>query len=117
MINFKKYSAKNMNKKQKILNDLKILLNKNFSDQIAKIILYGSQIDHNHKKNSDYDILIILKKQYDWKLKNRIYDLLYEIDLKHDIVTDIKIISLEELETIRGKLPYIQNALQYGIQL
>lgn len=101
---------------QIILNDLKTILNTNFPNLIDKIILFGSQLKSDFQEHSDFDILIILNNNYDWKLEIKIIDLCYEIDLKYSIVTDIKIISNKELSEPRGKQTYIQEALLTGLQ-
>ena len=62
-------------------------------------------------------ILIITKKSYDWKFENEIYDACFDINLKFDIVTDIKIISYDELSTLKGKQPFIQHAMHDGITI
>ena len=105
-----------MNKK-KILKELKALLVKEFSDYIDKVVLFGSQALDTASQHSDYDILVILEKDYDWQLEDAILDLCYEIDLKYDIVTDVKLISTRELDTIKGKQPFIVNALEQGIMV
>lgn len=100
--------------KDKISKEVKQLLIDNFGEIIDNVILYGSQSSGNLKEHSDYDYLIILKTDYDWKLKKRIQDVCWEIDYKYDIVTDIKIISVNELKTIKGKQLFIQSAIQEG---
>ena len=52
-----------------------------------------------------------------WKLKNKIHDKIYDIDLKYDIFTDLKLISKNELKTFKGKQPFILEALENGIVL
>jgi hypothetical protein len=37
------------------------------------------------------------------------------IDLQYDIVTDVKIIAESELDTPKGRQPYIQQALAQGL--
>jgi len=108
-----------MNKSQKkqIVKELKQLLVNSFPDYIDKVIFFGSQIRNDYREFSDYDILIVLKKSYDWKLKNQIYDKTWEIGFKYDIVTDIKLISNDELNTVRGKQPFIQQAFEKGISI
>lgn len=103
-----------MNKIQ-LLNEIKQKLQSEFPGDIDKIILFGSQVKGKSTSNSDYDILIIVNKNYDWKFKNKIYDIIYDFDLMYDILTDIKIISTEELTTIKGKQPFILEAFKYGI--
>ncbi len=102
---------------QQAMHELKELLVKNFPDYIDRVILFGSRAQGKAHRYSDYDILIILKKSYDWKFKDEIYDKTWEIDYKYDILTDVKLISNEELKTIKGKQPFILDALETGIVL
>ena len=67
---------------------------------------------------SDYDVLIILKNDYDWKYRRLISGLCYEIDLKYDIIIDSKIISLNELNhSIKGKDPLFLDAIKDGLHI
>jgi predicted nucleotidyltransferase len=105
-----------MTDNQIVLKDLKDILNNNFPDLIESVILFGSQINNTYSEFSDFDILVILKENYDWKLQNKIIDLCYEIDLKYNIVTDIKVISKAELNEPRGRQSYITQALSTGLR-
>ncbi len=102
---------------KRVLKELKELLVRSFPDYIDKVILFGSQARGDAGEFSDYDILIVLKKSYDWKLKNQIYDKTWEIGFKYDILTDIKLISNDELKTVKGKQPFIQQAFEQGISV
>ena len=102
---------------KKAMNELKELLVTSFPDYIDKVVLFGSQAKGEAQDYSDYDILVILKKEYDWKLKHQIYDKTWEIDFKYDILTDIKLISKYDLNTIVGKQPFIMDALESGVVL
>ena len=64
-----------MNKANKIqiLSELKSLLLKHFSNNIEKILLFGSQATDTGSEHSDYDVLIILRSSYDWHTKNAIF--------------------------------------------
>ncbi len=99
------------------LQELKALLIERYPDYIDQVIVFGSQVNGTARDYSDYDILLILEKPYDWRFENEIYDTCYDINLKYDIVTDVKIISQAELQTLRGKQPFIQNAIHEGIKL
>ena len=72
--------------------DLNILLKKRFADDLLDIVLFGSHANGRNRKDSDYDILIIMKKKADWKIEREISDLCYEIDLKYNITTDTHVI-------------------------
>lgn len=102
---------------QAALQELKSLLVKKYPEHIDQLIVFGSQIDGTAREYSDYDLLLILSTPYDWRFENGIYDTCSEINVKYDIVTDVKIISRQELHTLRGKQPYIQHALHHGIRL
>lgn len=102
---------------QQAMQELKDLLVTTFPDDIENVILFGSRVTGDAGEYSDYDVLVILKNEYDWKFKNEIYDTTWEIDFKHDILTDVKVISVGELQTIKGKQPFIQDALEEGVVL
>lgn len=109
-----KIYAMRVNKKI-VLNDLNHLLKSRFSDNLRDVVLFGSQIYGNANKDSDYDILIILRQKADWKTEREISDICYEIDLKYDIITDTHILSEAELSTLRGKQPVFVNAISNGL--
>lgn len=101
--------------KKVVLNDLSYLLKSRFSDNLKDIVLFGSQVYGKVHKDSDYDILIILKQKTDWKTEREISDICYEIDLKYNIITDTHIMSESELLTLRGKQPIFVNAISNGL--
>jgi predicted nucleotidyltransferase len=103
-----------MNRKA-VLNDLSNLLRARFSDNLKDVVLFGSQADGKIHQDSDYDFLIILKQQADWKTEREISDICYEIDLKYNIITDTHILSESEFSTLRGKQPIFINALSNGL--
>jgi len=105
-----------LQKKLKILKELKTLLVENFGGNIKDVILFGSRAGKASSKNSDFDILVILNNDYDWKYKKRIIEVSFEIDLKYEILTDIKIISAAELgNSVKGLHPLYEEAINQGI--
>ena len=100
-----------------IAQKLKDVLSQRFGNIIDRIILFGSRSRGNAQPDSDYDILIVLITDYDWLKENDILDACYEIDLEYNLVTDIKIISLQELGSLKGKQPFIVHAVAEGIPL
>ena len=100
-----------------IAQKLKEVLCRRFGNIFDRIILFGSRSRGNAQPDSDYDILIVLKTDYNWLLENDILDACYEIDLEYNLVTDIKIISLQELGSLKGKQPFIVHAVAEGIPL
>lgn len=99
-----------------ILQDLKNHLSEHFGDEVIQVILFGSQARNEEHKGSDFDILVILKSKYDWRLKEKILDLCYDINLKYDIFIDVHLLADEEINELRGIQPIFQNAILYGIR-
>ncbi len=97
-----------------IIKELKEGLQKKFNI-VSDVILFGSQATRNAFEFSDYDILVIISHPVSWQQQREIADEIYSIDLKYNILTDVKIISKPELKTLRGKQPFIQRALREGI--
>ncbi len=102
---------------KRAMKELKSLLIKNYPHLIDKVILYGSRAENKDTEYSDYDILLILKTEIDRKMEENVLDIAYDIILKYDIMTDLKMISNDDLRTIKGCLPYVRAALNKGIEL
>ena len=100
---------------QKILIDLKQHLQKQYGDSIQDVVLFGSQARGDSSEYSDYDILIVLDKDYTGSDENKILDLCYDIDLKYNILLDIHLLSKREINSKRGKQPIFSNALKSGL--
>lgn len=100
---------------KKIVKSIKSILLEKTTQNIKDVILFGSRNTGNADEFSDYDILIILDQDYDWIIEDKIYDLCYDVMLEADIIIDVKIISVNELNSDRGKQPYIQNAINTGL--
>ena len=98
-----------------IVKELKQILVDKLGDDVAEVVLFGSQLKGTAHQDSDVDVLIVLNSDYDWKKKREISDLCYGIDLKYDIFLDTQLISLNELKnSIRGKHPLFTDALKEG---
>ena len=50
--------------KSSVLNQLKLYLSEIYQNQLEKIILFGSQVRGDETPESDFDILIILRKPF-----------------------------------------------------
>jgi predicted nucleotidyltransferase len=90
-----------------------------FGNDIKEVILFGSRAKGDATINSDYDILIILnKKDYSWKYKYQINEVIYDLELENDIIIDSHILSDYEVNnSLRGSQPIFINAIDNGIYL
>ena len=101
---------------EKVLNRIKNILLE--TGIVESIILFGSRAYGNSStENSDYDILIISKKELDWQEQDHIFDLLYSVQLEHDVVLDLHFLAKAEIDTIRGRQPIFQKALEEGLSV
>jgi len=90
-----------------------------FGNDIKEVILFGSRAKGDATINSDYDILIILnKKDYSWKYKYQINEVIYDLELENDIIIDSHILSDYEVNnSLRGSQPIFINAIDNGVYL
>ena len=99
-----------------ILKELKRDLVSRFGDDINDVILFGSQASGKSAEDSDYDILILLSNDYDWKYQNLLFDKAFDVGLKYQVLFDLHFLSLNERNnSLKGKEPLIIHALEKGI--
>ncbi len=102
--------------KRILLEKVKNFLVARFGQDIQDVILFGSRVTGTAHEDSDYDVLIILNRDYDWQYRHNIISAIYELELEHDVFIDAKIISEPELHhTIKGKHPLFVDAIREGI--
>ncbi len=90
---------------------------KNLDGQIEAIYLFGSQARGTAHAGSDYDILIVVK-QKDRRLKDRIYDITVDVFLQTGADLSLKILRREDFERLSTlHTPFIEHVLREGIKL
>jgi len=63
-----------------------------YSDKIQRAALFGSKVRGDYTKHSDIDILLIVADDK-WKFRSAIWKIAAEIDLKYDMLLDVRVIS------------------------
>lgn len=66
-------------------------LRKAYGKQIHKAILFGSKARGDATSDSDIDILLLVADET-WKLKDGIVDIAADINLKYDLLIDVRVI-------------------------
>jgi len=94
-----------MKNAQIILRQLKNHLIQNLGDSVKDVILFGSRIRDKTSDDSDYDVLILLDRDYTGSDENTILDL----------CLDVHLLSMKELSSKRGRQPIYRNAVESGI--
>jgi predicted nucleotidyltransferase len=100
------------------IKNLNTELKKALGEDLKNVVLFGSRAGKKAGKESDFDVLIILNSECDKNCRSAILNVIYNIELKHDIFIDFKIISTFELnQTLRGKQPLFIDAVNNGLYL
>ena len=92
---------------------IKILLKKN----LVNIRLFGSKARGDFRKESDIDILLILKKK-SWDLIDKIYDVVIDVEIEHNSQISLKIYSEAEFNRIKDyETFFYKNITKEGVSL
>lgn len=65
---------------------------------VVGLYFFGSRANNTFNEDSDYDIAIILNKNIDWRLKDKLQGIVYDIMLENDIIIDSHIFTKNEIE-------------------
>jgi len=105
-----------MKKRDKILQEAKTRLVAAFGDKIKDVILFGSRAWGKPHRWSDWDFVVVVRGEYDWKFRHAVVDVMWGIDSDYDVYIQTLVISEQELKhSIRGVQPIFTTALQKGI--
>lgn len=99
-----------------ILSKLEKHFKTTYKDDLEKIILFGSQARGEARVNSDIDILVILKNQFDSYQENKRNSyFISELCLQYDIVITCLLINSTKWHS--GNNAFIRNIKREGIPL
>lgn len=107
-----------LNEKEKIaVKEFKVKLLERLKNKIVLIKLFGSKARGDFRKDSDIDILIVLKGE-DRIARNEVYDLATEILLERDIYISVKVFFESEFRYLNS-IPtiFMQFVNKEGIDL
>ncbi len=99
------------------LLELKGML-KNFFGPEVELYLFGSVARKDYRPDSDIDILVLMPGLVDTDVKERVIDLSYEIELKHDVVFGIVVRSKEFWQSpMAAVMPFHQTLQNEGLRI
>lgn len=105
-----------MKKRDKILQEAKARLVAAFGDKIKDVILFGSRAWGRPHRWSDWDFLVVVRGEKDWRIVHEIRWAMAKLDLEFDVFTQTLVVSEYELKhTLRGYEPIFVKALTQGL--
>lgn len=98
------------------VEQLKQKLSRDFG--LAKLILFGSKARGDSHRESDLDVLIVLRDEFDWRTKHAIFDVCFDIGLEHDVVFQPVVLSRARYDDPLTKAtPLCQNVAEEGVAI
>ena len=84
---------------------------------IEKVILYGSFARGTNDKDSDVDIMVIVKNELDKFTEDKLSDFIVDMNLKYDKVFSVIDVNVHEFIKWADTLPFYKNVNREGIVL
>ncbi|QCS48357.1 nucleotidyltransferase domain-containing protein [Picosynechococcus sp. PCC 11901] len=100
----------------RILEQLRDHFQKNYQDNLVDIILFGSQARGDAAPDSDIDILVLLKNQFDSYQENKANSqFIADLCLQYDTVISCFLMNFETWQNTNNA--FIRNVRQEGVSL
>ena len=84
----------------------------------AEVILYGSRARGDARTDSDYDLLVLVDREVDWKLEDQIRQCLYPLELATGAVLTVHAYSRMTWDSpLYRAMPFTQHVERVGVVL
>jgi len=102
-------------KEKQVIEEFKERVKKKFTDEIIKIVVFGSKARGDDEKNSDIDILVITSSD-DWRIGDEIREIGYDLDEQIDYRLSIQVIPESHINYLKSNnFQFIKNIESDGI--
>lgn len=98
---------------EELVNGLKSI----YADNLVSIILYGSVARGTNTEESDIDAAVILMEDIDFSTKDKLLDMVVDMDLKYDKVFSIIDINYNKFSKWENTLPFYRSVKEEGVVL
>lgn len=98
---------------KKVTNKMRDFL----KEDLILLKLFGSKVKGNFVSDSDIDIFLVIKNK-NIKLRDKLYDILFEVDPYYEFkISPIIYSEFEYKQNIKLKSPFIENIKKEGLEL
>lgn len=88
-----------------------------YGDLLVSIILYGSVARGTQTDESDIDIALMLRSEENADMKERMTDIIVDLELEHNKVLSILRIDYEKFKIWEDTMPFYKNMKKDGVVL
>ena len=113
------YSVCTSNELNMILKAISNAYREVYSTNLVSIILYGSYARGDYQKDSDIDVVAIVKGNRE-ELQNelkKIWDISSDLELEYGTIVSPTVIPYEEFEKYKNDVPYYRNIQKEGVKI
>src|SRR3989304_4468839 len=102
-------------KEKRIIEEFKRKIQEKYPEEQIYVTRFGSRARGEAAKESDMDILVVIRSE-DWKLGDRIRELGYQLEVQHDMVLSIQVMSQRHVERLKAiGSQFLQEVEREGI--
>lgn len=85
--------------------------------QIHRLILFGSRVRGTHRADSDYDLLLVVKRK-DEALIDQLYEAVIDVLLSHGRLISLKIYETQDFGRLQSlDTPFMRHIAEEGLAL
>ena len=88
-----------------------------YGDLLVSVILYGSVARGTQTDESDIDIAVMLRNKENNEMKERMTDIIVDLELEHNKVLSILRIDYEKFKIWEDTMPFYKNMKKDGVIL
>lgn len=102
-----------------IVYDFAVQIKKLLGNKLSKVILYGSYARGDYQKNSDVDVMLLVKMTDDEikSVADEIYGIAFEIELQKEIHISVVIKNEDQFTYWEDTLPFYKNVKREGVEI
>ena len=88
-----------------------------YGDLLVSVILYGSVARGTQTDESDIDIAVMLRSKESDDMKDRMTDVIVDLELEHNKVLSVLRIDYEKFKIWEDTMPFYKNMKEDGVVL